>query len=239
MEPDDEDTPMVVTECPECDGIGYAQGSGEREVTCSNPNAFWNEIGEHVVPVETLDDGLGDPFPEDDEPDVPVESGPEAGGMAPVAGDDLPSGVHAIFIDEIDWPDDPIGVVTVGDNNGLAHIVTRALGGGEGPFTAGMAELVNQYREDCGLDDYPEDVVVGKLWAMVLPPVKVGDRGQVARWLCRALELPVKNVVDLELMTEAILRANPGYLASASDMDEAELRVASYEWDAMDWASIL
>lgn len=230
MEPVDEDTPMVVTDCDECLGDGYVQEAGEAELACSNPKAFWNEADRHVVPVEALEDDPEDE--EDDEPEVPVESGPEAGGMVPV-GEAAPTEA-ATEAEGLDWPDDVVGVVTVGDDDGLAHVVTRSLSGIEGPFTEQMAEVVNEFRESLGLDEYPEDVVVGKLWAMFLPVVKVGATGQVAQWLCKALELPVKNVVDVELMTAAITKANPELI---EDIGPDE--IADYEFDCVDWLEIL
>lgn len=193
---------MVVTDCPECGG----EGDLGEELACSNPDAFFNDAGRHVVAVEYLEG----------------ETGPDTMGLRLVESDTASSKKE-------ESPDDPIGVVIIGQDDGLAHRVSRALGGTDGPFTAAMAAQIDEYREALGLTGYPTGCVVGKLWACVLPPLTVGDRGIEVMWLCKALGLEPSKVMTEELMIEAATAANPDFVPGGGE----------YEFDMFDWLEVL
>ena len=212
---------MVVTDCPDCLGSGEV---GE-ELACANPDAFFTDEGRHVVHIEEMED-------------LEDETGPDTMGLQ-AASDTTPpktGGVVAYDLREnLTWPEDPIGVVCVGDNDGLAHRVSRALGGVDGPFTEQLAEQVNEFRVEAGLTDYPPNCVVGKLWALVLPPLKVGHRGVETLWLCKALGIPPGKVLTDALMAVALERANP----EEFDKHEDDSFLMEYEFDMVDWLEVL
>lgn len=223
---------MTVTECPDCAGSGEV---GE-ELACANPDAFYDDSGRHVIAVEDLEDETG--------PDTMGLQTYQSGGVvtrslsAEEAAEMMESGRGVLAYDirqNLDWPDDPIGVVVLGQDDGLAHRVSRALGGVDGPFTEQLAEQVNEFRREAGLEDYPPNCVVGKVWALVLPPLKVGYRGIEVMWLCKALGIPPSKTMSDGLMVNAIMEANPDEF----DRHEDDSFLTDYEFDMVDWMAVL
>lgn len=219
MSDDDEVTEMVVTLCQACGGSGELPDGLE----CDEYEAFYDDEDRHVVPVESLDD-------EDDLEPV-VETGPESGGHDPVA-----STAPAETIAD-GWPADKIGVVTVGDDTGLAHKVTRALGG-DGPFLMHHADMVAEWQYN-NTPDEPTGVVVGKTWAMVMPDLKVGDSGWAVYQLCKALGVPAQREMDRNLMALAVDTANSDFIDNMDPDADVAAALAGYTFDTIDWLAVL
>lgn len=81
-------------------------------------------------------------------------------------------------------PEDPIGVVRVGDRGGVVALAGRGLGIGDTrEFTQSMLDALNARLEE------PVDELAGQVWAYVLPDVEVGQAGEGVRILRRLLGL--------------------------------------------------
>lgn len=230
----DDDAEMMdaaVTECPECEGTGETPDG----LACTNPDAFWTEDDStHIVFADDL---------EDEEDEAIVETGPETGGHDPVTGSTAREGSDAEVAEPSaesianGWPEDKIGVVVVGQNDGLAHKVTRALGS-DGEYLQVHADMVAEWQRH-NTPDEPEGVVVGKTWAMVLPELKVGDVGWPVYQLCKALGVPAQRELDQNLMIEAIMSANPEAFDSIGPDEEVPKWICNYTFGTVDWLAVL
>jgi hypothetical protein len=72
---------------------------------------------------------------------------------------------------------DPIGIVSPGDEGGLATLVVRSLGRGDsGVYDTACVDTVKALQASWGLE--PDGVVSGYTWPLILRSIRLGAMGQ-------------------------------------------------------------
>jgi hypothetical protein len=210
------------------DEVTLCESCGGSDPNCPDPNTEWDGIA-CVYPVP---DGEVEPI---------IETGPDGlietvqfagGGLVEIETPDVTFATYSVDDDTVlDWPEDVVGVVVRGQDDGLAHMVNRAFGGSEGPFDGVVYDRFLEMKRSLDeLADYP-DAVVGKCWALVLPKLELGSTGFAVRVLCKVAEVPVRSTLDVKTMYDV--------LVGLTGEEPTEELVQTHTVEFTDWLDLL
>lgn len=141
-----------------------------------------------------------------------VETAPGTSDSPPPASDDAGSDSGAGSTPVAD----PIGVVRPGDDNTLAAVVVKAVGGVGSLYDGVYVDAVRAGQREYDLED--DGVVQGATWALVLanlPPLRVGYRSDEAQILASLLGMNGRLTLDNDVLDA--VEAMVGYTETTED----------------------